>query len=107
MRRVGKTIAELEAEREQRQRDRAAYFRQLQKQDFERKQQRAAEEAEEVLEAYRERHPRPPALDPNAAGHAPAAPDTRLGSLRRNPKARPLVPLPPPQDLGGPPAGLA
>jgi hypothetical protein len=97
--RTGRTLAQVEAERANNARQRQDYLKKLAREEQKRDQDAATEAAHNVIDEYRERRPAPPKGNAGRE-HSPIAPDSRLGYLRNNPQAMPLVPLAPPQNLG-------
>lgn len=98
--RKGRTLKEVYEQHNQNESERQEYLRTLRRKEQRKDQERATEAANTVIEEYRERRPSPPKGN-EGREHSAIAPDTRLGYLRNNPGALPLVPLPlPSQDLG-------
>ncbi len=102
MARKGRSLKQVYEQHNQNEQERRDYVEQLQREEARKDQKKAQEAARQVLDEYRERRPSPPKGN-EGREHSPIAPDSRLGFLRNNPQAIPLVPLAPPQDLGGPP----
>ncbi len=96
--RKGRTLTEVYEQHANNERERQDYLKELQREEQSKDQDAAMEAAQRVVDEYKERRPSPPRGE--VQEHSAIAPDSRLGFLRNNPGALPLVPLAPPQDLG-------
>ncbi len=98
--RAGRTLKQVYEQHNSNESERQAYLRELRREEQRRDLEKVQEATNQVIDEYRERRPSLPKGN-EGREHSPISPDSRLGYLRNNSEALPLVPLPlPSQDLG-------